>query len=200
MASLKTNLSDLKLPENPEDRNQAFWESVFNETNFPGMDLMEVHYFGLEPETQLESYKLFRRISKDFIRYLGYHYVMDLRAAGISEEGIFYIKKGILPENYTVHLKYPLHYGGSIDFNNMVLMQSHPFHDLIHTYVAKQILTDTGVSFPEKLYVPTPVGRIYIPLTSFTGSGGKGKHDRSVYAGFSQSAFKEIAIKNMPGR
>jgi len=200
MADLKINLSTLKLPENKEDRNQAFWEMVFNETNFPGMDLMEVHYFGLNAETQLENYKLFRRISKDFIRYLGYHYIMDLRAAGISEEGIFYIKKGILPENFTVHLKYPIPYGGIIDFNNMVLMQNHPFHDLIHAYIEKQILTENGIEFPEKLYVPTPVGRVYIPLTSFTGSGGKGKHDRSVYAGFSQSAFKEIAIKNMPGR
>lgn len=98
MPDLRTDLSALKLPENKEDRNQAFWEMVFNETNFPGMDLMEVHYFGLDAETQLENYKLFRRISKDFIRYLGYHYVMDLRAAGISEEGIFYIKKGILPK------------------------------------------------------------------------------------------------------
>lgn len=64
---------------------------------FPGMDLMEVHYFGLDAETQLETIN-FSADSKDFIRYLGYHYVMDLRAAGISEEGIFYIKKGILPK------------------------------------------------------------------------------------------------------
>lgn len=200
MADLKTDLSTLKVPENPEERDQLFWETVFNETNFAGMDLMEVHYFGQGTENQLENHKLFRRLSKDFTRYLGYHYAMDLRAAGISEEGIFYIKKGILPENYTIHLKYPLAYGGTVDFNNMVLMQNHPFHDLIHTYIEKQMLLENGWEFPEKLYVPAPVGKIYIPMTTFTGSGGKGKHDRSVYAGFSQSAFKEIALKNMPGR
>jgi hypothetical protein len=29
---------------------------------------------------------------------------MDLRAAGISEEAIFCMKKGKIPENHTVHL------------------------------------------------------------------------------------------------
>ncbi len=200
MADLKNDLSDLKLPDDPADRNQAFWELVFNETNFAGMDLMEVHYFGLPPAEQLEAHRLFQRLVKDFTRYLGYHYTMDLRAAGISEEDIFYIKKGIIPENHTVHLKYPLAYGGSVDFNNMVLMQNHPYHDLIHTYMEKQMITDSGFEYPEKLYVPAPVGKIYIPMTTFTGSGGKGKHDRSVYAGFSQSALQEIAMKAMPGR
>lgn len=200
MPDLKTDLSTLQLPANPEDRDQTFWETVFNDTNFAGMDLMELHYYGQSPEDALNASRLFQRICKDFSRYLGYNYAMDLRAAGISEEDIFYIKKGILPENYTVHLKYPLAYGGHVDFNNMVLMQSHPYHDLIHTYLDKQMMTETGLSYPEQLYVPTPVGKVYIPMTTFTGSGGKGKHDRSAYAGFSQSDFKQIALKSMPGR
>ena len=53
---------------------------------------------------------------------------------------------------------------------------------------------------PLKLYIPVPTGKVYIPLTMYTGSGGKGKHDRSVYAGFSESAFKTLAQKSMPGR
>lgn len=184
----------------PGERNQAFWERLFNDMNFPGMDLMEVRYFHYDPESALESHKLFRRISKEFVRYLGYNYAGDLRSAGISEEGIFYIKKGILPENFTVHLKYPVAYGGQIDFNNMVLMQTHPFHDSIHMYMDKQMIIDGILTMPDRLYVPTPVGKIYIPLTMFTGSGGKGKHDKSALTGYSASDLKAIQLKSMPGR
>lgn len=178
---------------------QAYWEMLFNEMNFPGMDLMEVRLFPV-PQNKLENYKLFQRISRDFVRYIGYHHVTDLRDAGVSEEGIFYIKKGILPENYTVHLKYPTIYGGTIDFNNMVFMQTHPFHDLIHTYLDQQLLGKNGIVFPDRLYVPTPVGKVYVPLTMYTGSGGKNKSDRSAVSGYSAAALKEIAIKHMPGR
>lgn len=182
------------------EKNQTYWENLFNETNFPGMDLMAVSYFGSYTYDLMEQHMQFKRAIRDFVRLLSYSYVMDLRSAGISEEGIFYMKKGKLPENYTVHLKYPLEYGGTIDFNNMVLIQDKPFHDMIHGYIDQQIVTPHGVSYPQLLYVPVPVGKVYIPFALFTGSGGKNKQDRSVYAGFSKAAFEKIALKSMPGR
>ena len=57
---------------------------------------------------------------------------------------------------------------------------------------------DVGV-IPEKIYIPVPTGKVYIPLTMYTGSGGKGKHDRSVFAGYSESAFEKLAQKTMRG-
>lgn len=181
-------------------KNQDFWAARFNQLNFPGMDLMAVSYFGSFTYDMLEQHMLLKRVTRDFVRLLSYNYTMDLRAAGVSEEGIFYMKKGKIPENFTVHLKYPPEYGGTIDFNNLVFMQDKPFHDMIHSYLDEQILTPTGVSYPPLLYVPTPVGKIYVPFGMFTGSGGKNKQDRSVYAGFSKAAFDKIALKAMPGR
>ena len=71
---------------------------------------------------------------------------------------------------------------------------------MIHAYLDEQILTENGISYPPLLYVPAPVGKIYVPFGMFTGSGGKNKQDRSVYAGFSKAAFEKIALKAMPGR
>ncbi len=181
-------------------KNQDYWTQRFNEMNFAGMDLMAVSYFGSFTYDLFEQHMLLKRVTREFVRLLSYNYAMDLRSAGVSEEGIFYMKKGKIPENFTVHLKYPLEYGGTIDFNNMVFMQDKPFHDLIHAYLDEQIQTPTGISYPSLLYVPTPVGKIYVPFGMFTGSGGKNKQDRSVYAGFSKAAFDKIALKAMPGR
>lgn len=135
-----------------------------------------------------------------FLKLLGESYENDLRSAGVSEEGIFYIKKGNLPENYTIHLKYPLEYGGRVDFNNMVFMQTHPYDDLIRSYVDQQLIGPDGSVRPHQLYVPVPVGKVYVPTSNYTGSGGKNKQDRSTLAGFTQAALKDLMIKSMPGR
>lgn len=191
---------DLLREAHQSEKGQDYWAMRFNQLNFPGMDLMAVTYFGSFTYDLLEQHLLLKRVTRDFVRLLSYNYTMDLRSAGVSEEGIFYMKKGKIPENYTVHLKYPLEYGGAIDFNNMVFMQDKPFHDIIHRYLDEQMVTPAGIAYPTLLYVPTPVGKIYVPFGLFTGSGGKNKQDRSVYAGFSKAAFDKIALKAMPGR
>lgn len=191
-----TSIDDLQL----EGQNQAYWESLFNDMNFPGMDLMAVPYYPQQTDDYIAQHKLLNRTIRDFVRYLSYHLANDLRSAGVNEEGLFYMKRGQIPENFTVHLKYPLDYGGTIDFNNMVFIQSRPFHELIHLYINKQIIGPEGVLTPEQLYVPVPVGKVYVPMGLFTGSGGKNKQDRSVLSGFTQSALKDLAIRSMPGR
>ncbi len=179
-------------------RDQKYWEELFNKMNFPGMDLMAVSYFGAFdiPEKRTQ----FRRLSRDFLRYLSYNYPMDLRAAGVSEEGIFYMKKGRMPENFAVHMKYPLEYGGTVDFKNMVFIQEKPFHNFIHEYLEKQLIGEKGLVNPPLLYVPVPPTRIYVPFGIFTGSGGKNKQDRSAVAGYSADVLNKLAMRSMPGR
>lgn len=189
------DLADLKL----EEQGQAYWESLFNEMNFPGMDLMAVKHQPIEEDIQ-ERQKLLNRTVRDFVRFLSYHHANDVRSAGVSEEGLFYMKRGQQPENYVVHLKYPLDYGGKITFDNMVFLQARPFHELIHRYLDKQFIGADGRVCPQQLYVPVPVGKVYVPMGLFTGSGGKNKQDRSVMSGFTQSALKDLALRTMPGR
>ena len=187
-------------PAADEQQPQEYWEKLFNNMNFPGMDLMAVTYFNLSMDDVLEQRKILRKTIQDFLKLIGYNNTNDLRSAGVSEEGIFYIRKGKLPENYTVHLKYPLEYGGRIDFNNMVFIQNRPFHELIHTYIDKQLIGPNGSLRPRQLYVPVPLGKIYVPFGGITGSGGKNKQDRSALAGYTQSALTELALRKMPGR
>ena len=176
-----------------------FWEAKFQAMNFPGMDLVEATAYPISLLEKVNKKKQYKRVKKDFLKYISYHFVNDLRNAGLDEESIFYLKKGIVPENFNIHVKVPFDYTGSVDFSNMVLMQNRPYHEDIHRFIDMQMEEMPVGTIPQKLYIPVPTGSVYIPLTNYTGSGGKGKHDRSVYAGYSESAFQKLAQKTMRG-
>lgn len=177
----------------------GFWEAKFQEMNFPGMDLVEATAYPLTLLEKVNRKKQYLRVKRDFLKYLSYHFINDLREAGLDEDSIFYFKKGIMPENFNVHLKVPFDYTGAADFSNMVLIQNRPYHEDIHRYMDMQMADMPTGTIPQKLYIPVPTGKVYIPLTMYTGSGGKGKHDRSVFAGYSESAFSKLAQKTMRG-
>ncbi len=190
------DLSGLELPE----QSQKYWEDLFNKMNFPGMDLMALPRVRKINCTPAEAYHRLRAALPGFLTHLLRERLNDLRSAGVSEEGLFYMRKGMLPENFAVHLKYPLEYGGTFDLSNLVFIQSKPFHELIHTYIGRQLLGAAGVLSPNLLYVPCPIGSVYIPFGLVTGSGGKNKQDKSVMMGFDAETLKEIAQRSMPGR
>ena len=179
--------------------NLDFWESKFQAMNFPAMDLVEATAYPISLLEKVNQKKQYARVKKDFLKYVSYYFVNDLRNAGLNEEAIYYFKKGIVPENFTVHIKIPFDYTGKVDFSNMVLMQNRPYHQDIHKFMDMQMEQMAIGVIPYKLYIPVPTGSVYIPSTTFTGSGGKGKHDRSVFAGYSESAFQKLAQKTMRG-
>ena len=158
-----------------EKKDINYWQDLFNQMNFPGMDLMAVNKdnnYVLDP---LEEHKIFQEKIVQFLKLLATENVNDLRTAGISESSIFAMEKGLAPVNWTVHLKYPLAYTGRVDFDNMVLIQIQPFHEDIHQFINKQILSKAGVARPEELYIPVPSGRVYIPMSGSFGGAGGGK-------------------------
>jgi len=156
-----------------DEKGVDYWQNLFNQMNFPGMDLMAVPKNSQYLGNYLEEQKLLQQKTKEFLKLLAEENVNDLRMAGIADSNIFAMSKGIMPINWTVHLKYPLAYGGEIDFDNMVLIQIEPFHEEIHNFLNKQILSKAGVAQPDELYVPFPVGLVYVPMnTSFFGGGG----------------------------
>ncbi len=177
-----------------DEKGQDYWVNLFQSENFAGMDLMTAPY---HPYTlnELQNHQDFLKLRADFLQDLTQNYLNDLRAAGLSEESIFYMKKGILPANWTVHLKYPLLYGGKLEMENLVLIPEHPFHKLIHTFLNRQLFSDAGKAHPKTLYVPVPLGKVYISGGDWTGSGGKATSDRSVMAGMTSAALQQIAIK-----
>ena len=166
---------DISLDMLLDEKSTDYWQDLFNQMNFPGMDLMGVTYQPVHDSNRIKEHALLREKTAEFLKKLSNENVNDLRAAGIPESHIFSMGRGIMPVNWTIHLKYPLAYGGQIDFDNMVLIQSMPFHEDIHTFINKQILSKAGVGHPEELYIPVPPGKVYIPtaVTLIGGGGGK---------------------------
>ncbi len=184
--------------ENAGDR--SMWEWQMSQMDLPNMELLEVNYVMLDPRWRLELRKAFKRARRDFLKYVGYHHVNELLSAGIDENGIRKIKKGKAPENFNVHVRVPFDYGGTNDFSNLVLIQTHPFHVAIHKFIDMQTLSQPQGSKPRRLFIPAPKGKVYIPGVIEISGGGKDKHDRSVYAGFLESTFEIIAQKSVMGR
>ena len=181
----------------PEDR--ALWEWQFKQTGLVNMDLIEADYVPLDPNWLSELRKAFKRTRRDFLKYVGYHHVNELMAAGMNEEAVKLVKKGKAPENFNIHIRIPFDYGGTNNFNNLVLIQTHPYHTEIHRFIDMQTLSQPNLK-PRKLYLPAPKGKVYFPGEIELSGGGTSRHDRSVYAGFLESTFEMIQQRSVLGR
>ena len=179
--------------------DKALWEWRFQQTGLINMDLIEVDYVPLDPNWLADLRKAFKRTRRDFLKYVGYHHVNELLAAGMSEEAIKLVKKGKAPENFNIHIRVPFDYGGTNSFSNLVLIQTHPFHTEIHRFIDMQTLSQPNFK-PRKLFLPAPKGKVYFSGEVEISSGGTSRHDRSVYAGFLESTFEMIAQRSMLGR
>lgn len=183
---------------NPET-DRSLWEWQFSQMDLPNMELIEVSFVMLDANWLSELRKAFKRTRRDFLKYVGYHHVNELIAAGMDEEGIKLVKKGKAPENFNVHVRVPFDYGGTNSFSNLVLIQTHPYHNEIHRFIDMQTLIQPNLK-PRKLFLPSPKGKVYTPGEVEISSGGTSRHDRSVYAGFLESTFEMIAERSMMGR
>ena len=186
-------------PANPTQEDRALWEWQFQQTGLTNMDLIEVDFVPLDPNWLAELRKAFKRTRRDFLKYVGYHHINELLAAGMSEEAIKLVKKGKAPENFNIHIRVPFDYGGTNSFSNLVLIQTHPFHTEIHRFIDMQTLTQPNFK-PRKLFLPAPKGKVYFSGEVEVSSGGTSRHDRSVYAGFLESTFEYIEQRSMLGR
>ncbi len=181
------------------ENSKELWEWEFQQVGFPNMELLEVDFVMLEPNWLSELRKAFKRTRRDFLKYVGYHHINELFAAGMDEEAVKLVKKGRAPENFNVHVRIPFDYGGTNSFSNLVLIQTHPYHTEIHKFIDKQILHQPNFK-PRKLYLPSPKGKVYFCGEIEVSTGGTSRHDRSVYAGFLESTFEMIAQKSSMGR
>ena len=189
-----TTLDGLMGDLQANEKGQDYWVDLFQQENFAGMDLMGVQYHPYSLNEK-EFHQQMQPLKKAFLNELVTVYINDLRSADLSEESIFYLSKGHLPVNWTIHLKYPLLYGGKMTLDNLVLIQCYPFHELIHNYLNKQMISAAGLGHPKTLYIPIPLGKVYIPNGEMTGSGGKKKADRSATAGLTAANLQQVAIK-----
>ena len=175
----------------------GIWEWQFSMFNLPNMALKEVNYISLTINKKNELRRGFKRARRDFLRYIAYYNVSELKDAGMEERGLQILKKGKVPENFDVHLKVPFEYGGTNDFSNLIFIQTHPFHDDIHKFVDMQTTSQPLGCRLSKLYIPVAEGRVYVPNDSSALGGGKGKGDKTSVQGYSESALQALAMKTI---
>ena len=148
------------------DGGDAHWLALFQKTNLSDMDLVALKLVpNYDHDFQMEQAQLKSQMHL-FLADLTNAHLNELRVAGLSEDQIGNLSKGILPVNWTVHLKYPVAYGGTIAMNNLVLIPQQPFHEELHHFLNRQLLTDAGVINPPVLYVPAPKTPVYVPFGS----------------------------------
>ena len=162
----KANDGDFSLDNLMTDGGDDHWLQIFRETNLCDMDLVAltampayVHEFKTE-QAQM------RAQAHIFLLNLANTHMNDLRVAGLSDDQINALTAGTLPINWTIHLKYPVAYGGTITPDNLVLMPQHPFHEDLHHFINRQIVSDAGIITPTTLYVPVPKSAVYVPFAS----------------------------------
>jgi len=158
-----TDVLDMALDSLSVDGGDQYWLEQFQKTNLQDMDLVALqlirHY---ERDLGAECQQLKNQVPL-FLSGLVQAHMGELRIAGLSDEQIANLTEGKLPVNWTVHLKYPLAYGGTIIPDNLVLIPEHPFHEDLHHFINQQIATNAGVISPAVLYVPVPKVPVYVP-------------------------------------
>jgi len=164
--SQKQEEEGLSLDNLMTDGGETYWLDELTKTNLSGMDLVALDLIPYYVHDFKAEYAQMKTQVHIFLLKLAYAYRNDLRVAGLSEDQIDELSKGLLPMNWTVHLKYPVAYGGTITAHNFVLMPHHPFHEELHHFINRQIVTDAGVMNPATLYVPTPKSAVYVPFAS----------------------------------
>lgn len=182
------------------DDDLGIWEWQFSLFNLPSMSLVEVSYNPLDMSARMEMRRMFKKIRRDFLRYIAYYNQAELEEAGVEDKGIRSLKKGKSPENFDVHLKVPYDYGGKNEFSNMIFIQTHPFHEDIHKFIDMQTTSQPFGCRLSKLYIPVAEGRVYVPKETSAIGGGKGKGDKTSVQGYSAAALQQIAVKSTMDR
>lgn len=161
-----SDVLDMALDNLEFEGGEAHWLELFQKTNLSGMDLVALQHIRTYTHDFKAETQQLKTQTRRFLFGLAGTHGDELRVAGLSEEQIGQLTEGKLPVNWTVHLKYPLAYGGTITESNLVLMPHHPFHEDLHAFINQQIVTDAGAMSPNILYVPTPKSAVYVPYGS----------------------------------
>ncbi|HDR8094715.1 TPA: HNH endonuclease [Bacillus cereus] len=103
-----------------------------------------------------------RSVRKDFLKSLVNDpaKLAELKNAGISDGDIELMKRGKPPIGWQVHHNLPLDDGGTNDFENLTLIQNHPYHKAI-TNTQKTLTKDLTHGDSIDIDWPIPKYNIY---------------------------------------
>ena len=127
---------------------------------FSRMTLRECSYDPQNWQEMDKSWTEYLRIREIFLKLLGYSHADECLKAGLDKNDIKLLRGSIAPENYDIHMKIPFDFGGTLSFDNLCLIQTHPRHDLIHRLIDLQI-ENNYLRTHKKIWLPWFDGKIY---------------------------------------
>lgn len=131
-----------------------------NSYELKGIELQEADYDPQNWQEMAKFYTDYQRIREVFLKLLGYSYRDECLKRGLTKEDIKLLCRSIAPENYNVHIKVPFDFGGSLDFSNFSLVQTHPTHNYLHQIFDMQIENEF-LQRHKKIFIPYFEGKIY---------------------------------------
>ncbi|MBN2676075.1 MAG: hypothetical protein JXR30_02365 [Alphaproteobacteria bacterium] len=174
----------------------AFWQNEMARMGLPEMPLKDAQKTSENPVFCEPS--TYHTLVHAFLKKVGFDHkdMQDLWRISLTREGIIQIREGKLPENLDVIFKVPLDYGGEANMENMLLIQTHPFVDILFKFMREQCKRYHqsegeksalyGYKKPPKLFVPDLNRRVFVPaMLGWTSPAGNGATDRMTQAGIS---------------
>ena len=176
-----------------EEEMYELVQDKINELELSYVDIKEYLYKNISKEKKSDIDSSFKRIRRDFLKYVAYHNEDECIEAGISEEGMNLLKKGVSPENFNVHLKVPYDFGGANEFDNMILMPTNPIHNNIHKILDYQIYKSFVITYG-KIYIPYPEGLVYVSgeVADIIKGGKEENQDKPSNKSFLSAKFSNI--------
>ncbi|KAB2422088.1 T7SS effector LXG polymorphic toxin [Bacillus cereus] len=123
----------------------------------------EITYSKRTPEEAAKLRRVFQNtVKKEFLYSLATNpeKILELKKAGIPDFEIENMKKGKNPSGWQVHHNLPLDDGGTNDFENLTLIQNHPYHKAI-TNTQKTLTKDLTHGDSIDIDWPIPKYNIY---------------------------------------
>lgn len=166
--SLQSSFSDLLPTTQHKDKEEVpspeeMLNHLLTEIEKLNLKNIELKKSSFCPQTWGEMTKntsQYQRMRKTFLKLMGYSNQEECKKIGFDDEDIELLKNKKSPENYNVHIKIPLEFGGRLDIDNLCLIKTHPLHDYIHRLIEKQI----SCGFLQKhkfIYIPWFNGNFY---------------------------------------
>ncbi|MHA1550065.1 MAG: hypothetical protein ACTSXV_01265, partial [Alphaproteobacteria bacterium] len=118
--------------------SEAFWKNEIARMGLPEMPLQAVTKQKENP-IYCEP-KKYKELQKSFLKKVGFNHeeMQNLWRISLTREGIVQVREGKLPENLNIIFKVPLDYGGKEEIENMLLIQTHPFTDILFRFLRSQ--------------------------------------------------------------
>lgn len=109
-------------------------------------------------ERQFLRQEFKNKVRKNFIKSLANH--PEILKRGFTPDDLARMKRGSVPDNWSVHHKLPLDDSGSNDFNNLVLIRNNPEHAMFTT-AQKRISQNIKYGESQEVLWVLPQGLVY---------------------------------------